>query len=62
MPRDSILLSWSGGKDSTLTLATLRANPTVEVIGLLTSITSDEDMVSVHRVRRHALSVFHSTK
>jgi uncharacterized protein (TIGR00290 family) len=50
-----VLLSWSGGKDSALTLAALRADPSVEVAGLLTSITREYDRISIHGVRRTIL-------
>ena len=52
---ERLLLSWSGGKDSALTLAALRADPTVDVVGLLTSVTRDYDRVSIHGVRRGLL-------
>src|SRR4051812_49954268 len=48
-------MSWSGGKDSALALAVLLADPTVEVVGLLTSVTRDYDRVSIHGVRRQLL-------
>lgn len=47
-----VALSWSGGKDSSLALAALRADPRYEVVALLTSITSGYDRVSIHGVRR----------
>jgi uncharacterized protein (TIGR00290 family) len=50
--RDQVLLSWSGGKDSSLALAALRADPHVEVVALLTSVTSGYERVSIHGVRR----------
>jgi uncharacterized protein (TIGR00290 family) len=55
MRRTPVLLSWSGGKDSSLALAALRADVRVEVVGLLTSITSGYDRVSIHGVRRTLL-------
>jgi uncharacterized protein (TIGR00290 family) len=51
-----ILLSWSGGKDSSLALAALRADPDVDVVGLLTSITTEYDRISIHGVRRSLLT------
>ena len=51
MPKQ-VLLSWSGGKDSALALAALAADPAVNVVGLLTSVTRDYDRVSIHGVRR----------
>lgn len=50
--REPIVLSWSGGKDSSVALATLRADPRYEVVALLTSITRDYHRVSIHGVRR----------
>jgi len=47
-----VVLSWSGGKDSSLALAALRADPRYDVVGLLTSITSGYERVSIHGVRR----------
>lgn len=52
---EPIVLSWSGGKDSSLALAELRADPNVEVVGLLTSITRGYDRISIHGVRRSLL-------
>lgn len=52
MSADAVILSWSGGKDSALALATLRRDPRYEVVALLTSITSGYDRVSIHGVRR----------
>ncbi|HEX9878775.1 MAG TPA: ATP-binding protein [Candidatus Binatia bacterium] len=51
----AVVLAWSGGKDSSLALATLRADPTVEVAAVLTTITRDYDRISVHGVRRAVL-------
>ncbi|MEO8622393.1 MAG: ATP-binding protein [bacterium] len=48
-----IVLSWSGGKDSSLALAELRADPRYDVVALLTSITSGYERVSIHGVRRN---------
>lgn len=53
--REPIILSWSGGKDSSLALAALRADPGVEVVALLTSVTREYDRVSIHGVRRTLL-------
>jgi len=50
-----VLLSWSGGKDSALSLQALRADPDVEVVALLTSVTRNYDRVSIHGVRRALL-------
>jgi uncharacterized protein (TIGR00290 family) len=51
----SVLLSWSGGKDSSLALSALRSDPRYEVAGLLTTVTADYDRISIHGVRRGLL-------
>jgi uncharacterized protein (TIGR00290 family) len=53
--REPIVLSWSGGKDSSLALAALQADPDVEVVGLLTSVTRGYERISIHGVRRTLL-------
>ena len=50
-----VILSWSGGKDSALALHAMLQDPGVRVAGLLTTITTDYDRVSVHGVRRSLL-------
>jgi uncharacterized protein (TIGR00290 family) len=50
-----VVVSWSGGKDSTLMLERLLADPRVEVRGLLTTVSSVYDRVSIHGVRRSIL-------
>ncbi len=50
-----MVLSWSGGKDSSLALAALRADPAVDVVALLTTITREYDRISIHGVRRTVL-------
>lgn len=47
-----VVLSWSGGKDSSLALAALRDDPRYDVVALLTSVTARYDRVSIHGVRR----------
>lgn len=53
--RERVALAWSGGKDSSLALQALRANPAVEVAALITTMTSDFDRISIHGVRRSVL-------
>jgi uncharacterized protein (TIGR00290 family) len=53
--RDRVLLSWSGGKDSALALDVLARDPTIELVGLLTSVTRAYDRISIHGVRRALL-------
>lgn len=49
------LLSWSSGKDSAWALHTLRADPNIEVTGLLTTLNGDAERVAMHGVRRALL-------
>ena len=55
MTCEPVILSWSGGKDSSLTLEALRADPRYEVVALLTSVTREYDRISIHGVRRTLL-------
>lgn len=54
MPR-RVLLSWSSGKDAAYALHRLRADPDVEVAGLLTTLNSAFDRVAMHGVREALL-------
>jgi uncharacterized protein (TIGR00290 family) len=49
--KDRILQSWSGGKDSCLTLAEILRDETRSVASLLTTVTEGYDRVSMHGVR-----------
>lgn len=55
MPGSRALLSWSGGKDSSLALYELSKSKDFEVVALLTTLTRDFDRVSMHGVRRDLL-------
>ena len=48
----TVLVSWSGGKDSCLALYELLQSPEYTVAALLTTVTRDYDRVSMHGVRR----------
>jgi uncharacterized protein (TIGR00290 family) len=50
--KKSVLLSWSGGKDSCLALRELQNAGAVHVEALLTTVTQDFDRISMHGVRR----------
>lgn len=50
-----VLLSWSSGKDSAWSLHSLRRDPAIEVVGLLTTINSAFDRVAMHSTRRSVL-------
>jgi uncharacterized protein (TIGR00290 family) len=56
MTREPIVLSWSGGKDSSLALDALRRDANIEVVGLMTTVTRDYDRISIHGVRRELLA------
>ncbi len=45
------VMSWSGGKDSVLTLREIQHNSEYEVVSLLTTITEGHDRISMHGVR-----------
>jgi uncharacterized protein (TIGR00290 family) len=50
-----VALSWSGGKDSTLALERLKADPNVHVVALVTTVSMTYDRVSIHGFRRSIL-------
>ena len=52
---ERIALSWSGGKDSCMTLHELKQSDRYEVALLLTTVTRDHERVSMHGVRRSLL-------
>jgi uncharacterized protein (TIGR00290 family) len=58
--RRAVLLSWSGGKDAAWTLHRLRQRAdvegdAVEVVGLLTTVTSGYERIAMHGIRRDIL-------
>ena len=48
-------VSWSSGKDSTLTLFEARNDPSLVVTGLITTLNGAADRVAMHAVRRELL-------
>ena len=54
-PRTPFALSWSGGKDSALTLWALR-HQGIEPAALVTTVTEDYERISMHGVRRELLA------
>lgn len=50
-----VLLSWSSGKDSAWTLSQLQRDPSVEVVGLLTTFNSQFQRSAIHGVRQQLL-------
>jgi uncharacterized protein (TIGR00290 family) len=55
MTEAQTVLSWSGGKDSALALQALRAASPPGPTALVTTVTSGEERISMHRVRRELL-------
>lgn len=55
MERDQLVLSWSGGKDSSLALHRLLNEKKYKVKYLLTTVTKEFDRISMHGVRRELL-------
>jgi uncharacterized protein (TIGR00290 family) len=55
VPSVAVVLSWSGGKDSALSLWTLRREHAIEPAALLTTVTGVYERISMHGVRRELL-------
>jgi uncharacterized protein (TIGR00290 family) len=49
------ILSWSGGKDSSLALYEMLTRKDFKIVSLLTTLTTDFDRISMHGVRRALL-------
>jgi uncharacterized protein (TIGR00290 family) len=52
---EKVLLAWSGGKDSAITLYEIQRIPEYQVVSLLTTLTAGYDRVSMHGIRRALL-------
>lgn len=52
MKRPQVLVSWSSGKDSAWMLSRLQLDPSIDVVGLLTTINETHNRVAMHGVRR----------
>jgi uncharacterized protein (TIGR00290 family) len=55
MGKEKVLVSWSGGKDSSLALYEIQKNESYDIVALFTTITRDYDRVMMHGVRRNLL-------
>ncbi|MDE1852306.1 MAG: adenine nucleotide alpha hydrolase [Thaumarchaeota archaeon] len=55
MPIREAILSWSGGKDSSLAFYELSKSNDFKIVSLLTTLTRDFDRISMHGVRRDLL-------
>jgi len=49
---EKVILAWSGGKDSAMSLYEVQSSGKYEIVSLLTTINKDYDRVSMHGVRR----------
>ena len=52
---ESVLVAWSGGKDSAIALYEILKSQKYQVCALLTTVSEDDDRVSMHGVRRTLL-------
>jgi len=50
--KESVLFSWSGGKDSALALYELQQTEQYDIAAMLTTVTTEYDRISMHGVRR----------
>lgn len=57
MKKTKVLFSWSSGKDSAYCLHQLLQNPSIDVVGLFTSINEKYQRVAMHGVRRELLEL-----
>jgi uncharacterized protein (TIGR00290 family) len=55
VPRPKALVAWSSGKDSAWALHEVRREGALDVVGLLTTVTSEFGRVSMHAVREELL-------
>lgn len=55
MEKRRVLLSWSSGKDCAWALHQLRQDPTIEVVGLFTTLNQAFERVAMHGVRKRLL-------
>ncbi len=54
--KESVIFSWSGGKDSAFTMFELRKDPSYRIAALLTTVTRDYGRISMHGVREELLN------
>ncbi len=55
MMKEKVILAWSGGKDSALSLYELSQREDIEIAVLLTTTTEGYDRISMHGIRRELL-------
>lgn len=49
---EKVVICWSGGKDSAITLYEIMRDREYQIVGLLTTVTEEYDRISMHGVRR----------
>lgn len=54
---EPVLMAWSGGKDSALSVRALARDPSIRIHALLSTVTDAYDRVSMHGVRRTLLEM-----
>jgi len=52
---EKVILTWSGGKDSSMSLHEIMQKPDMEISSLLTTVTGEYNRISMHGVRRELL-------
>ena len=52
---EKVLISWSGGKDSAMSMWEIQKRGKYEIGALITTVTEDYDRISMHGVRRELL-------
>lgn len=55
MPKEPVIIGWSGGKDSSLALQAVLQAGELDVRALVTTVTDEYDRISMHGVRRTLL-------
>ena len=60
--QEKVVFTWSGGKDSAMSLYQLEAADGCEVLALLTTVTEDYDRISMHGVRAALLGLTASNR
>ncbi|HXF05975.1 MAG TPA: diphthine--ammonia ligase [Blastocatellia bacterium] len=53
--KERVLVSWSGGKDSSMALYEIQKTGQYEIVALVTTVTDGYDRISMHGVRRSLL-------
>jgi diphthamide synthase (EF-2-diphthine--ammonia ligase) len=49
--REKVIVTWSGGKDSTIALHEILKFDSYEIVALLTTVAREHERISIHDVR-----------